>query len=177
MEHSMNGLIFLVLSASIASAPVRAEDPACTAVYEATARMLATPHHQYQSSTHGEAGGQTQMSEIVSTATSRYLKVGGQWSVSGSSPEKEVQEMQERRKTLHPSCRLVRDETIEGTPARLYSIHNQSEFATSDQRLWVATASGLPVREEIDLNGGEGMVRRLVTRYVYTNVQKPAGLP
>ena len=58
--------------------------------------------------------------------------------------------------------------------AAVYQTHNESEEMKADARTWVA--DGLVLRQEEDMDAGEGMKRHMSIRYDYTNVQPPAGV-
>jgi hypothetical protein len=62
-----------------------------------------------------------------------------------------------------------------GTEAAvLYSMHTESEDAKEDGQIWISNNTGLPLREEqdIDVRGAAGKEHRS-TRFVYGNIQPP----
>jgi len=72
---------------------------------------------------------------------------------------------------------MVRDESVNGEPATLYSGHDQLPDAKVDSQVWISKARGLPLKMEMDMDtgGAAGKSHRTV-RYEYSNVQPPAGV-
>ena len=62
--------------------------------------------------------------------------------------------------------------------AAVYRMHEVSPKATTDSKIWISKAKGLPLRSKIDLDGGKS---RISTRYEYGNVKpdvrRPPGHP
>ena len=43
----------------------------------------------------------------------------------------------------------------------------------SDGQMWISKSKGLPLRDEMDVDAGDGIKHHHSTRYGYTNVQPP----
>jgi len=75
-------------------------------------------------------------------------------------------------------CKLVRDESIEGQAATLYSAHDPQDGASVvDTQIWISKSRGLPIRQVIDVDaGGTRGTSHTDLRIDYLNVQPPAGV-
>jgi hypothetical protein len=81
--------------------------------------------------THTSAGienGKPVNSEMVFAAGARYVLFNGKWSSSALSTV-EMKEMDQRNRTnaKNVSCYYVRDESVNGESAAIYSAHSESE--------------------------------------------------
>jgi hypothetical protein len=74
-------------------------------------------------------------------------------------------------------CRQVRDESVNGEPATLFTVHHHDADLTTDQQVWISKARGLPLKQEIETDAGRvaGKMHEDM-RYEYTNVQPSAGV-
>jgi len=82
------------------------------------------------------------------------------------------QEDENIRNARNASCRYLRDESVEGQPAEVYSAHSETAGAISDTVVWLAKGGRRVLREEEDVNvSGEKMHWSI--RVDYTNVIAP----
>jgi len=164
-------MVALVMAAS--ATPGLAQDVACAPVVAAFARLAQTPNHQLTEQHGRSASGRT---ESITTGTTRYIRTQGKWIGKPFSPAAEIMEEAARAKTEKSICRLIRDETVEGVAASLYSVQTKADYGSSDAKLWVAKANGLPVREEIkvDLAKVPGKTH-IEVRFIYAGVAVPPG--
>jgi len=160
------------LSASIAAGA----DSTCKFLADANAKIYTIPAHLYQTDT---AGGKTQTSELIYLNNKTYLESGGKWRESPMSPAKmaEIRKATEDEEILSMTCRLMRDEVVNGETAALYSGHQQSPDKKRDSQIWISKSRGVPVKLEMDMeDAGKGKIHRSI-RYEYANVHAPAGVP
>jgi hypothetical protein len=70
---------------------------------------------------------------------------------------------------------LLREEMLEGTATSVYVEQSQTGPISSVGTIWIAKATGLPMREEVntDAGTGPGGMRHLEIRIVYTDVHAP----
>lgn len=158
-------LIPLALAAALACAPsAHAQDSACNTLTDAAVKQILTPHHATMTTT---LNGKATKSEIISTATTRYLFVNGKWTSHPVDVKKEADETAAAMKARSQTCKRLGEETLAGQAATTYAVH--SNDADSDSKVWIATASGLILGQDITADGGS------VTsiRYDYANVQPP----
>ena len=145
--------------------------PVCKIVFDAGKQLNATPHHVYEVET-SSLGKQS--SEQISTQGSIYVTVGGRWRKSPMNMQQvQKQEDENIRNARNASCHYLRDESVGGQPAEVYSAHSETTGVISDTVVWLAKGSRRVLREEEDVNaGGEKMHWSI--RVDYTNVAAPA---
>lgn len=152
-----------------AAAP--ADDAACQAVLDAFARLANTPNHQV--TVQRDRSGTT-MVESINTGTRLYVRGRGTWTSKPFSPAAEIMAESAHAKSQKSSCRRGRDETVEGIEASLYSVHTSTDEGTSDAKLWIAKANGLPVRQEIKLDLAKVPGKtHIEVRFIYAGVAAP----
>ena len=155
----------LALAATLACAPsAHAQDSACNTLTDAAVKQILTPHHATMTTT---LNGKATKSEIISTATTRYLFVNGKWTSHPVDVKKEADETAAAMKARSQTCKRLGEETLAGQAATAYAVH--SNDADSDSKVWIASAGGLILGQDITADGGS------VTsiRYDYANVQPP----
>jgi hypothetical protein len=161
--------------AEMLKAVVPAPDSECP-VLEAMDKLFATPFHMYMTQTSaGVANGKPMNTEMVSSGGARYVLYQGKWTVSPLSTEElKALDQRNRQNAKNTSCHYVRDESVNGESAALYSTHSESEHGISDNQIWVSKSKGLVLRQETDLYTGRGNGKsHLSVRYEYANVQAP----
>jgi hypothetical protein len=166
------------LVAIIATVPAVAQPAAgaCTPIFAAGEKRIAIPHHVYTQQTQA---GTTRAGEIISVAEGQYVLVQGQWLRSPLSLtlDEALEEHRARfREARVYSCRKLRNESIDGVPAEVYQMHSETDEGISDGQMWIALKTGLPIKQEVDLEVLIGTPGKSHTsaRYDYRNVQKPA---
>lgn len=177
-KHSYDlSALVAAITACIACTPVaHAADPACKPVFDAMTKMAATPNHQFMTETAAFNAG-PRNSEVVTTAGATYVKVAEKWHTSPYNPQQQVKEMREASRSASETCQHLRDETVAGEPAALYSTRDKQEGGdTVDSQIWVSKTRGLPVKQTIDIDvGGKLGKSHTDVRIDYSNVQAPAG--
>jgi phage major head subunit gpT-like protein len=148
-------------------------DGACRAVWDAAAKAFAMPHHTYYVYTGPE--GKPVTVETIYVDGAVYAPVKGQWfripeSVDGV---KELME-QNRKNATNVSCHMVRDESVNGESATLYSVHAETPRGIDDSQIWVSKSTKVLLREETDVVlAGRNEKKHSSTRFDYNNVQTP----
>lgn len=167
--------------ASCVALPALAQTNACAPVFAAQTRLYDTPHHGVSVDSSGTDktlhGGKPQTTESVMIEGTFYVQYKGKWLKSPLTVAAMKQQEAENIKNSKSTCAFVRNETVNGESAALYSIHSVNDVATSDGQEWISKSSGLPLRtaSSIDVGGGAMGKRRTITNYDYSHVQKPAG--
>jgi hypothetical protein len=157
--------------------PVAAAD-ACSAVNDALMKLMQTPNHSFTESSGAIASGKTRTSERIATAGAAYIQVSGKWRKSTMTPAEELQMQKDAVKDRKNGiCQYVRDESIQGEAAALYSTHKEDDAGKSDTQLWISRKRGLPLRQVVHLAVGGGKMgeSQVTTRYEYENVKAPEG--
>ena len=148
---------------------------ACKPVYNASEKYLTVPTHIYTTRTSGAKPG-PQNSEAIYINGNSYVMAGGKWMRSPISIQ-EIQQEQKEKQKQPAACRLIRNEAVSGEPASVYGLHQEVEGAKIDSVLWISTARGLLLRQDIDMDvGGYGGKSHSSSRFEYRNVTAPAGV-
>jgi hypothetical protein len=154
-----------------------ADEAACKPLFDAMTHLFNTPSHQFVQ-TSSATGGKPQKSEIINTGKVMYVMVDSQWRVSPiTAAQMQVTEETSRKNAKVTDCKVVRDESVDGVAATLFSSHTETDYGASDQQIWLAKATGLPVHETIDMDLGEKAGKSHVdVRVVYASIQAPASV-
>jgi hypothetical protein len=159
-----------------AAIPTPAANPACQAIRDAAERTYNTPTHIYTSMTGGHTGGKPLNIEAIYINNMSYLGVSGKWRASPITAEMRQEARGVKESDPHFSCRQARDESVNGEPATLFTMHYHDGDATTDQQVWISKSRGLPLKQDIDMDFGASGKSHKTMRYEYTNVQAPAGV-
>ena len=166
---SLISMLFLIFGVAF-SAKAQGD---CESVYDADNKLIATDHRAF--STHSAAihGGNPETSESVMVGGITYVKVKGVWRKSPITvAELREQKAENRKNAKNVSCRYLRDESVDGEAARVFSVHSETEDGKYDLTVSISKSRGLPVRQEEDINTGDKMHYSI--RYEYTNVFAPS---
>jgi hypothetical protein len=170
------GLSPTMLPTEMALAANPAPDSTCQAVLDATEKLFTTPFHMYSTTAFAGVGnGKTVSGEMVFAGGARYVLYNGKWNPSPiSTEEMKAQEQRNLKNTTNVSCHLVRDESVNGESATLYSMHSETPRSKNDDQVWISKSKGLILRQETDLYSKGGNRKTHVSaRYEYSNVQVP----
>lgn len=173
----MTRVFFIAILAFMAPKGMHAANPACQPVADAMAKIYTTPVRIYSTETAVYTGGKTRSSQTIYLNHSTYVQVNGQWR---SSPltQQEVLEMKKEQQDKNSSatCRAVRDESVNGESAVLYSLRQETPDAKIDSQIWLSKSRGVPLKTEIEMDiGGKFGKSHRIMRFEYTNVQAPPG--
>jgi hypothetical protein len=164
-----------IVARAIPAVAIPATDPACKPVYDANDKLLTTDYHAFMNQIDSNGKATTNI-EPLNVGGVRYVLVGGKWSRSGITTEQMKQQEDENKKNAkNNSCHYLRDESVNGQAAAVYSEHSESDAGKSDAQIWISKTKGLIVKEEIDLevNGVAGK-NHMAIRYEYGSVHAPA---
>jgi len=153
--------------------PARAAD-SCQPVYNALTKLITTPSHSYSTQTAPLVNGQQRTVETIYVQGKTYMLARGKWMVSPATPNDILQQELENEKQGKSSCQFVRNESVNGEAAAVYSMRRETDTANEDGLIWISKTSGLALRKEVDMDyGGKLGKMHLVARYEYTNVKPP----
>jgi hypothetical protein len=169
--------IIFAASASIGTPAAIADDTSCKPVFDAISRLVKTPNHQFLIQSSDAPGSTPQTGEMIFTGKTTYILHDGRWQTSTITPEETLKQDEENRKNSRTSCRAVRNESVEGVSATVYTLHSESAVGKSDGLIWISKATALPLHQKIDL-AMEGIAEKnhVDTRFVYSGVEAPAGM-
>ena len=151
-----------------------AVDPDCKAVLDANKKTILTPYHSYSTMGGGVSGGPPMNIEMIYVQGATYTGIDGKWTVSPVT-EQDIKDMLATKESMNSQsvCRHLRDETVSGELAVVYSSHSASDRSTIDSTFWISTSKGLVLRMDADITGKSGSKSQMSVRYDYKNVQKP----
>jgi hypothetical protein len=153
-----------------------AVDAVCQTLLDASTKQRAMPTHIYMTRNIAPGGAQSKVSESIYAGGAIYVLVNGKWSRSPISPQALQKQAEENAKKAKQTCRYLRDESVNGEGAAVYSARSESEGSKSDSLLWISKSRGLPLKTEMDLDVGQKDKSHMSIRYEYGNVQPPAGM-
>jgi hypothetical protein len=146
----------------------------CQPVYNALTKILTTPSHSYSTQTAPLVNGQQRKVETIYVQGKTYMLVRGKWMLSPVSPNDVLEQELENEKQGKSSCQLVRNESVNGEAAAVYSMRRKTDAANEDGLIWISKTSGLALRKEVDMEyGGKIGKMHLIARYEYSNVKPP----
>jgi hypothetical protein len=172
-----------VFGLSLMGATPLAAQGNCQAVDDAMNKVFTTPTHIYTAMSPVPKDGSkprpedTSHSETIYVGGSAYAKVAGKWTRSEWTQQQVMKQEEENRRKSKYSCRYLRDESVNGETAAVYSTHSERTDVgpvKSDGQVWISKSRGLPLREEVDIeSGGVSSKNHLSVRHEYANVQPP----
>jgi hypothetical protein len=148
----------------------------CQPMMNSVTKRLSTSSHMYMTETGGYLKGETRNGEMIYAGENTYINVKGQWRKSPVSKQEMLEQQQENWKNAKSTtCHVVGDEAVGGQMATIYSVHSETEDSKEDGRIWLSKSSGLPLKEEIDIDVGGGAMGKShkSIRYEYNNVHAP----
>jgi hypothetical protein len=144
----------------------------CQPLIDARRKQLTTPYHGYSI----ENGGKGRSTEVISVEGAMYVLYQGTWKKSPMGPKDLLEQFETNLKTATTyTCQHLPDESVGGAPATVYRTHMENEGTKADAETWIAKATGLIIKQEEDIDVGDGDKRHHSVRYEYTNVRAPAG--
>jgi hypothetical protein len=151
----------------------RAAD-ACQPVLEAMTKIVTTSSHSYTTHTGGSTNGKPVESETIYVNGKVYVRVNGKWMNSPVTAADVLKQEKENRAKAKGTCQFIRNETVNGEPAMVYAMNQETEYGKEEAQMWISRATGLALREEQDVDRGvaEGKEHRSA-RFEYRNVKPP----
>jgi hypothetical protein len=155
----------------IGSMPLPAQN-SCQPVNDAMHKIYTTPTHL---STTMMLANSPVKNELIYAGGVIYENVHGKWSHSEVTLQQVMKIEEQNQRNSKTTCRYLRDESVNGETAALYSTHaERSDMGiVSDGQVWISKSKGLVLRQEEDISDGGGKKRHHSTRYEYTNVRPP----
>jgi hypothetical protein len=169
-------LAAIVLAIATAPAGAQKDLVSCKPVFDATAKQMKVDSHAYSPADANVSGGSK--SEIIFVGGVTYVNAGGHWSRSPMTPAALEKTQAENIKSATAySCKHLRDEVLGGAPTAVYESTGENEGITFHSQIWIAKGSGLPLRNETDMDIHDGTPKlHRSTRYEYSNVKLPRGV-
>jgi hypothetical protein len=154
----------------IACAAPAAADP-CQPVFDAINKIVTIPSHSYST---GTADGKPRSTEIIYVQNKTYMLVKGKWMLSPVTPNDVLEQEKENEANGKATCEFLRNESVNGEPAAVYSMRRETEISKEDGQTWISKVTGRALRTEVDVEGAGGAGKsHLSARYEYSNVKPP----
>ncbi len=165
---------FSVLSLLVMGQAVRARAAdSCQTVFDAIQKLVTTPSHSYTTSMAAK-GGNPQTGETIMTQGKKYIRANGKWMDSRVTTAEVLDQEKESEKSGTSSCQFVRGESVNGDSASLYHMQRETRHFKEDSQIWISKSTGLPLREEQDMDYGGAIGKRHNSgRFEYGNIQPP----
>lgn len=149
--------------------PLTAQDE-CSVLEKVTSdafkKVHATPTHVYITT---KISGQSFSSEMIYADGSMYAKINGKWTSAGSIKDAERTEQQlQHSANSKDTCHQLKDESVNGEVAAVYSSHSETAKGTIDLQFWISKANGTLLRQDTTSNGA-----LMSSRYEYSGVKPP----
>ena len=169
----------LLCSAAFVLSPAARAQGDCKPVHDAIDKLSTVSSHAYETqSSPAQPGTGATSHEVIRSGGTIYVLMNGKWKKSPmSAADMRAQEEENWKTAKNVSCKHLRDESVKGEPAAVYSTHNENEDTKEDGQVWVSKSKGLPLREEQDVDLGYGEKHHMSIHYEYINVQAPAVSP
>jgi hypothetical protein len=170
----------LILLAAGAASPAYAAGDACKPVFDASDKVILTPAHLYVTRTASYQNKTTNGEMIYSgnAGGAIYILVNGKWRRSPITAGEMLKQEAENRATSKPAtCQYLRDESVNGEAATVYSGRSENEAGKTAITIWISKSRGVPLKQEMEFDvGGSAGKSHQSTRYEYTNVRPPPGV-
>ena len=76
------------------------------------------------------------------------------------------------RSVISVTATALPDDVVDGKPVAVYQTHyEQKDLGASDAKIWIAKATGLPLRTDVSRQADEKV--SVVTRFDYDNIKAP----
>lgn len=157
--------------ALMSSIPLAAQG--CQPIIDAMNKIYSTPTHLYTTM------GSGLKNELIYAGGIVYDNLHGKWARSTVTLQQVEKMEDENRRNSTYTCRYLRDESVNGDMAAVYSIHAERSLAEansgikSDGQIWISKTKGLVLRQEEDIDDGGGAKMHHSTRCEYVNVRPP----
>lgn len=171
---SLAGLAAVTIGA-VQQLSAQAIPAACQPVIAAERKAVTTPSHSMMTS--GETG-KAATGEIIFTGAAMYVRSGTKWQMIAASSKEMLDRLNETvANSTNFVCQKVAAESVGGTIADVYQVSSEAGGDKISGKVWIARGTGLIVRQDSDMDSGNGPKTHLSMRYDYANVHAPAGMP
>lgn len=171
MDTLRASTIAVVSSLVFGALAAKADD--CALATAAAIAQAKVPH----ASTHvttvpGEASIRA---EMIFTTDKAYLQTNGAWRSMAYSPEAHVNQInaaKKRAEQAKQTCEKAGSVMINDEATTILTMHTDAEGHKSDARLWISDKTGLLMRSEIRIDGGDS-VAIVTDDFRYDDIKAP----
>lgn len=170
---SRNAQLVVIALICCATMPAAAAD-SCQLVFDAMNKVVTTPSHSYTTHTGASTNGKPRLSETVFVNGKVFIQANGKWITGHVTPQEILDQQKENRAQGKTACQFVRNEMVGTESAARYSLHSENDGDKEDAQIWISKASGLPLRDERDVNAPDRREKEhRSTRFEYQNIHPP----
>jgi hypothetical protein len=144
----------------------------CQPVFNALQKLVTIPSHSYTTSTAAK-GGTPRTAETIMVQNKKYIRANGKWMDTHITTQEILEQEKDNEKNGKSSCQLVRSESVNGESASVYHLQRETENFKEDSQIWISVATGVPLREEQDIEMGSIGKRHNSAHFEYTNIRPP----
>ena len=168
MKSTLSAAALIAGIAALAvPAGAQAADP-CDAIFNAMVAQVKVPFAV--EAVQAPRSGPAQKMENRIVGGKSYFFVQGQWHSEPVSPDQMIADLTEEKKSARQTCTAAGDEAVNGKPAAVYTAHIDNQGEVSDNKIWVAKDTGLPLKTEARMQEGT-----ITQTFRYDGVEAPAG--
>jgi len=170
-----NRLCALALSAPLVTICLNASAYGgdCQPVFDALMKVATTPSHSYTTNT-ALNGGRSAEGETIIANGQKYIRAHGKWMRIPVTSQDVVEQEKEEEQHGKSTCQFLRDESVNGEAAMLFSMHREYEQVEEDAQMWVSRGTGLLLRAEKDVDHrGNKVKEHRSTRLEYGDIRPP----
>ncbi len=152
-----------------------AADAGCQPTTDAMKKYAAVPSHLYITTIAQYNGGKPKTSEMITVGGVTYVGTDGKWIRSKVTPQDILNDQKDEEEQVKDTCRYLRDESVNGEAAAVYSVHSESPDDRVNHQIWISKSKGLPLKQKTDIDVGGAMGKSHKSlRYEYSNVHPPS---
>lgn len=111
-------------------------------------------------------------SNVLMTGEKMYLEFRRTWTTKLMTTKELVDKTKKTALKEVLSCQRAGAEEIGGEASTIYAVDSQTPGHVGHSRVWISNASGLPLKTEVKLPGGESVT----SLFDYKNVTPPPGM-
>lgn len=139
--------------------------PACKPVIDATHKQSRTPSHvTVVQSGHPKT-------EVISLSDATYVRFPQGWVRTGPGFAEDQPDQEGDLPEVY-ECRRLPDATVDGLAASVFNLHTVRDTTVSDGTIWIAKATGLPIKSEGDTTA-MGRKAHVSSTWSYDNIHPP----
>ena len=165
MFLDLNRIVLAAAVIAVSATPAWADD--CTQPTAALMLSAKTPYRETIVSPGPD--GKLVTSQIVQTATTKYVEQNGRWTSLAVSSSDLVHAFNEMLKTGKMTCKRIGTEQINGQLTTKYMVRIETGSIVTDNTLWIS-AQNRQLKADTRVNG-----KQYAVTFDYDHVQPPAG--
>jgi hypothetical protein len=131
-SHDIAIALFTLMILPNFAASARAAD-SCQPVFDALRKVATTPSHSYTTNT-SVNGGNPAEGETIFANGQKYIRARGKWMRIPVTSQDVLEQEKEKEEKGKSTCQFLRNESVNGEAAKLYSVHREYDEVKEDGR-------------------------------------------